>query len=82
MTVSEVKQSLGYVNVLWQGKTYVGRISGRLNPFASVAICGRPTRRKATSVCGFYVDSIMGPIFHVAWETVAYCLTANKPVRF
>jgi hypothetical protein len=77
MTIEKVKKDLPEVTLIWNGKRYSAKISGRLNPFASVY--GRKTvkRGKTTYVMPFPAT----PDFQFAWETIARAITNNKPIR-
>ena len=74
MTIEEVKRELPPVLILWNGKKYGGRVTGRLNKFASVSphTLGRKDGR---------VDIIMGPIFEFSWDAVCSAVNTGKPLR-
>ena len=66
----EVKRDLPYVKIKWAGKLYWGRISGRMNQFATVSPYQPINRRKLLA-------TIMGPCFHFSWEAVARAVSGD-----
>jgi hypothetical protein len=73
-TIETVKRDLPKVHIRKHGKIYDGKLTGRLNQFASVSICGQV-------VNGRYVP-MMGEIREYAWDTVTRILNANGVFNF
>ena len=70
-TVASVKRELPNVNVKIGKKVVSGRLSGRLNEFATVSVTNEGTLHSGSQV---FAD------WKVAWETVANCLNNNRPI--
>lgn len=71
MTVAEVKAELPQVRISWNGAHWWGKVTGRLNQFATVSPYQKIDRRKL-------VTTIMGPCIPFAWETIARAVTADS----
>lgn len=76
MTVEQAKRDLPSVQVKWCGNVYEGRVTGRLNPFATVSICGIAEHNRQ------FIRPMIGPWQHVSWDTVARCAAAGRPIAF
>lgn len=74
MTENEVKEQLPAVLVRWNGSLWWGKVSGRCNPFATVAILEEHNQK------GKYVKTIMGPCFEFSWKTIANAITSGRPL--
>ena len=73
MTVAEVKRDLPPVLMIWEGRKYWARVSGRCCPYACVSP-SQPIDNKKL------VRTIMGPCFQYAWETVTNAVNSGKPL--
>jgi hypothetical protein len=74
-TPAKVKSELPDVEVVWNGKKYQARVSGRLLPFAQVTLAWKAERGRK------YMTPIMGPHFEFAWETIAGALNNGRTLR-
>jgi hypothetical protein len=74
MTVNEVKQELPMVRIRWNGKHWWGRVSGRLNRFATVCPWQAIDKRKL-------VTTIIGPCIEFAWETVTRAVNSDTELH-
>jgi hypothetical protein len=73
-TVAEVKNELPDVKILWEGRTYWARVTGRLNRFAGVSPYQPVDGRKRVRI-------IMGPVFEFAWETVTNAVNKGTTLQ-
>lgn len=71
LSITEVKQQLPMVKIKWGGKHYWGRVSGRLNQFASVS------PYQVIDNCKL-VKTIIGPRFEFSWHTVTEAINKNR----
>lgn len=67
-TIAQVKAELPDVKVMHNGKRHLGRVSGRLNQFATVSIGYSPALRD-------FVD------FQFSWEAIARAVNSGLPLR-
>ena len=74
MSIKECRAKLPLVRIRWGGNLYWGRVSGRLNEFASVSPHVLIDRRKL-------VTTILGPIFHFSWAAVARAAGSGGVLR-
>ncbi len=70
-TVEGVKRELPNVLVKIGKKTVTGRISGRLNQFATVSVTNTGTLHSGSQV---FLD------WQVSWATLAHCLNNGRAV--
>ncbi len=71
MTVAEIKRDLPMVKVKYNGNLYWGRVSGRLNKFATVSPYQKIDGKKL-------ISTIIGPCYEFAWETVTRAVNENR----
>ena len=74
MDITQVKRDLPLVKIEWNGVDYWGRITGRMNQFATVSpyqpVDQRPVDRSAPM-----------PRFEYAWETVTRAVTNDIALK-
>jgi hypothetical protein len=70
LTVADVKRDLPQVKIRYGGKLYWGRVTGRLNQFATVSPFSLIDGRKL-------VTTIMVPCIPFAWETVTRAVNSG-----
>ena len=70
-TAALVREKLPTVRVKYGNKIFDGRVTGRLNQFATVTIYAE---------LGPHLRGTPWMDFHVAWETLADCLDENTCV--
>lgn len=71
-TAKSVRAELPPVKIMYNGILFWGRVSGRLNDFATVSPYDR--------VDGKNKVFLMGPCFEFSWETIAYSLNTSIPL--
>ena len=71
LTVNEVKDQLPMVKVEWNGIHYWGKVTGRLNRFATVSPYQIIDRKQL-------VTTILGPCFKFSWITVTDAINYNR----
>lgn len=72
-TVDRVKQELPLVNVKLGKNIVTGRVSGRLNKFATVS-CGF-SQFKSIQLGNGWID------YSFAWETIVHSLNTGNPLK-
>ena len=72
-TAKQVRDQLPNVVVRIGKKVVTGRVSGRLNAFATVSVTNEGTLHSGSQL---FMDK------EVAWQTVANCLNNERPVVF
>jgi hypothetical protein len=70
-TAASVRRELPAIGVKIGKKTVTGRISGRLNQFATVSVTNMGTLHSGSQV---FAD------WQVSWDTLAHCLNTGRPV--
>ena len=71
MNAVEAKQELPNVLIRWHGKLWTGRVTGRLNRFATVSPWVEQSGRRPRT--------IIGPCFEFSWDAVARAASLNSP---
>jgi hypothetical protein len=74
MTIDEVKRDLPPVRIEYNGRKYWGRVSGRLNKWASVSPSQLIDNRER-------ITTVLGPVFHYSWETVTNAINNGGTLR-
>ena len=69
MDIKTVKKELPAIKGHVLSTVYTCRVTGRMNPQATVSPCMRMERTR--------VKSVMGQCYHIPWEIVAYHATTD-----
>lgn len=71
--IEEVKQELPPVRIEWGGDVWWGRVSGRLNQFATVTPHSRTIGKR--------VETILGPCFEFSWAAVCRAVVNGTALK-
>lgn len=72
MTIEQVKRELPNVKVRIGRKVATGRVSGRLNKFATVSVTNEGTLHRNTPI---WMD------WQFSWEAIAHAVTTGEPLN-
>ena len=73
-SIRKIKDALPDVLVEYQCRILSARVSGRINPFATVTPFWSAKMRKGPKLQ-------FGASYEVAWETVARCYAEGRPIN-
>ena len=74
MTIADVKRDLPMVKIKFNGKLFWGKVTGRLNQFATVSPFILIDNRSNL------VKTIMGPCYTYSWDAVTRSINTGKPL--